>query len=703
MSPGSKHQWLGPLEKLQSRASSPGQKCLALAVVASERGSNAERAVVETARDDDALCHRCRALDLKSYLGPQASTPKGDIATLTWVSPWTNCHLCVLLAALFHGPANGRQYERQGPTELILGCRSENTPLGKITYFDLKENIYARPSYFLFPITGPDHRPGHTDNAPPGIGRRLDPQRPDFGLVKQWLNSCRTHHVKTCGQAPDRIATALRVIDCKTRKLCMAPPGCPYIALSYLWGNTATSEESHPPEVLPSQVPKTVEGAIAVALALEIPYLWVDRYCINQNDADEKHSLIRDMDKVYQGAEVTIIASAGDNPHHGLPGIRQTTRRPQHMVKIGSYFFISSEDLGKQVRDSTWNSRGWTYQEMLLSRRRLVFTESQMYFQCMEMNCMEGLESGYVTGHFYFHGDLLAFPRHGLGAAAWSIYYRLTEYYQRKLSFDSDILNGIEGVFGALQRSKSTHSCISHFWGIPFSFHREGSGAEGHASFAAQLAWAVRLTFSRKSKIKEHGSGFPSWSWAAVKARYVMERSDALEMDITGHAFRRKRPETSRDVSVVVTHRSGERMNLMAYASHADHYTRFFPWLEFNSWSIWCSLDPFKKYRQSDTSEWLEFENVRDWAGEKLLAIYLNGFTTVAIPPLREHARFDTACLLAGEIEPGVFCRVGIWIAYRSMTEQDRSLGVGQLLERFTDSKVPELIGTWRRRTVRLV
>ena len=169
-----------------------------------------------------------------------------------------------------------------------------------------------------------------------------------------------------------------------------------------------------------------------------------------------------------------------------------------------------------------------------------------------------------------------------------------------------------------------------------------------------------------------------------------MERSDPLEMDVTGHAFRRKRPETSTDVSVDVTHRSGRRMNLMAYASHADHYTCFFPWLEFSSWSIWCSLDPSKKYWPSDILEWLEFENVRDWAGEKLLAIYLSGFTTAGIPPLREHARFGTACLLAGEIEPGVFCRVGIWIAYRPVTEQDRSLGVDQLLERFTDSKVPQ-------------
>ncbi|XP_044724639.1 uncharacterized protein HRG_02535 [Hirsutella rhossiliensis] len=35
------------------------------------------------------------------------------------------------------------------------------------------------------------------------------------------------------------------------------------------------------------------------------------------------------------------------------------------------------------VRNRRWNTRGWTYQELLLSRRLLFFTDSQVYFQCM--------------------------------------------------------------------------------------------------------------------------------------------------------------------------------------------------------------------------------------------------------------------------------------------------------------------------------
>jgi hypothetical protein len=38
-----------------------------------------------------------------------------------------------------------------------------------------------------------------------------------------------------------------------------------------------------------------------------------------------------------------------------------------------------------------WSSRGWNFQEGTLSRRRLVFTEAQLYFQCNDKYRLEGL------------------------------------------------------------------------------------------------------------------------------------------------------------------------------------------------------------------------------------------------------------------------------------------------------------------------
>ncbi|KAH7356240.1 heterokaryon incompatibility protein-domain-containing protein, partial [Pyrenochaeta sp. MPI-SDFR-AT-0127] len=205
------------------------------------------------------------------------------------------------------------------------------------------------------------------------------PDQPNFEVASNWLRRCRETHLEACNRVHGRTHT-LRLIDCKTRRLIVAKQGQPYICLSYVWGEAVHKAEFS--TELPDVVPKTVEDAMFVAVNLEIPYLWVDRYCIDQANPLEKHNLIQNMDRVYQNADITIIAAVGDNPHYGLPGVRGTSRQRQLSLTVGEHTFVTAEEVAGQVKKSTWMSRGWTFQEMLLSRRRLIFTESQMYFQC---------------------------------------------------------------------------------------------------------------------------------------------------------------------------------------------------------------------------------------------------------------------------------------------------------------------------------
>ena len=112
-------------------------------------------------------------------------------------------------------------------------------------------------------------------------------------------------------------------------------------------------------QTLPEETPKTVEDALHVAISLGIPFLWVDRYCIDQDNHHEKHGVIRTMDRIYHAAELTIIAAAGDGPHYGLPGIHRTPRKPQYQLHIKGKTFTIAEDITQQVEESRWNSRGW--------------------------------------------------------------------------------------------------------------------------------------------------------------------------------------------------------------------------------------------------------------------------------------------------------------------------------------------------------
>lgn len=103
----------------------------------------------------------------------------------------------------------------------------------------------------------------------------------------------------------------------------------------------------------------------------------------------EKHDQISKMDQVYRRSEITIIAAAGNNKNSGLPGVSKS-RTIQPNVQIRHIRIVSSMRYPHDaITTSRWWTRGWTYQEAVLSRRRLVFTEDQIYFECNAMNCFE--------------------------------------------------------------------------------------------------------------------------------------------------------------------------------------------------------------------------------------------------------------------------------------------------------------------------
>ncbi len=71
-----------------------------------------------------------------------------------------------------------------------------------------------------------------------------------------------------------------------------------------------------------------------------------------------------------------------------LSDVRQ--RCPQPHAKIGPHIFISSlHTADDTIKLSDWITRAWTYQEALLSRRRIIFTDEQVYYECESMYCYE--------------------------------------------------------------------------------------------------------------------------------------------------------------------------------------------------------------------------------------------------------------------------------------------------------------------------
>lgn len=298
-----------------------------------------------------------------------------------------------------------------------------------------------------------------------------------------------------------------RLIDCdsSSRDVLDKPLTEKYVALSYVWGEVA---------VVPGSWPQVVLDAILVTRKLGLRYLWVDRFCIDQDDAQTKHSLISNMAAIYQNAEFTIIAAAGSGANHGLPGVGTTTRRePQPKVRLGRTVLASPlENCREDIYQSTWWTRGWTYQEGVLARRRIVFTGRQAYWECGGMVAWEAIHlpleslhaknkigmphykavnvfSGSLRGVSY-GGDHVGALREG------DVLRRITEHIRnfsrRNLKFWTDSLLAMQGI---LNHYSDSNRHLAFLQGLPMSskasYDLERPGHSRLLSFAAALtSWA---------------------------------------------------------------------------------------------------------------------------------------------------------------------------------------------------------------------
>ena len=368
----------------------------------------------------------------------------------------------------------------------------------------------------------------------PRVGtRRLLPDRIEYHQLRNWYNFCASNHGRLCAIDFKEYPEMLKVIDCTTRRVVRAPPNCPYVALSYVWGkqestavsSSVSSGKCTEHRILSSDtVPRVISDAMIVTLELGWQYLWVDRYCIDQND-EEKHFQINQMDKVYLCAVTTIIAAAGENANYGLPGVSSTLRRAQPYAMVRGQLLASTmRSSNEAIGSSQWATRGWTYQEAVLSRKRLIFTDDQVFFECKGMSCSEShnvppallhgkkLENGCgssIRGGF--------FETYGNTDSKDTIikFWKEVRYFTaRKLSYEKDSLNAFMGVANYYRNGQGSQSrpLYTHI-GLPLDSDRWDS-AEQPYSYGREFVKSLFWWHGGSNILPKRRRVLPSFSWA---------------------------------------------------------------------------------------------------------------------------------------------------------------------------------------------
>jgi hypothetical protein len=187
----------------------------------------------------------------------------------------------------------------------------------------------------------------------------------DFAKARSWLDTCVTCHESTCKQEFIEIP-GMNLIDCKDMVIVKAAEGLQWLALSYVWGvshQVSTSTEHtgfREGSLIPSNLPGTVRDAISVTMQLGYRYLWVDEYCIDQSNDEHRNAQIKSMDQIYCGADLTIVAAAGEDKTYGLPGVEPTKRKGSKVVCMEDVvIFSNGPEPDSQAKQSKWFTRAW--------------------------------------------------------------------------------------------------------------------------------------------------------------------------------------------------------------------------------------------------------------------------------------------------------------------------------------------------------
>jgi len=357
---------------------------------------------------------------------------------------------------------------------------------------------------------------------------RIRPPEADLRLCKRWKEYCNEYHKGVCDEIKVPKVSVIRLVDVILRCIVELPANVPWVALSYCWGGPQEhslrkdnlSDYGMPGALTEERLPPVIFDALVATKALGERYIWIDSLCIVQDDELDKAKYLSVMDAIYSHAVLTIVNAASGDTSSGLPGIRQSVhRRTQEPFELNGAWLTEALDPGHSssagyLEKGKWSTRGWAFQEGLLSRRCLIFTADQIYWQCQKSTWCEGsfwerIDDLQIYRHF--HGDnlltSLAYPI----IENWAPLYItiLQKYAQRDFTSESDVMHALTGVLRVLKHSTGK----DHFWGLPINVLE-------HA-----LTWTASGPPSRReSHHKYVNSGgrllscpFPSWSWIGCK------------------------------------------------------------------------------------------------------------------------------------------------------------------------------------------
>ena len=369
--------------------------------------------------------------------------------------------------------------------------------------------------------------------------------------ARTWLDECENTHVH-CGTGRN-VPLPKRLVDLAPIKSSHGlgvklvefdgETGT-YACLSHCWGEDPMpiktmidTLDEHRRFISWSALPKTFQDAVVIARALGLRYLWIDTLCIIQDSAPDWQTESSKMADIYQNSLLTIAATSSPDFRGGCFAADQTSDICLKIEGVeGGEALIAARDChGESLmmeRESFRKlfplySRGWVFQERMLSRRVLYCTHSELQFECRERLVCEC-----DNNHMYPFGptktiegrrmqqskNQYAEPMRKHGVRGQYSTRELCQSWQSTVAQYSDLL-----LTRATDKLPALSGCAKALGTLTGDTYLAGIW---RATFAEGMLWTVipPIDLSRPEKWRS-----PSWSWASVDTTAGIKYTYALK------------------------------------------------------------------------------------------------------------------------------------------------------------------------------
>ncbi|KAK6609138.1 heterokaryon incompatibility protein [Botrytis cinerea] len=507
------------------------------------------------------LCEICQKFDLRKLFldsaAQNATSAKGAISGYKNVDlQRLDVNFCVLIwttrSKKEHDITVDKWLDETGQGQIFIGTGSSSVTKRESPYVLVSQrpaNSSPRNLCNLEVFAAADST---ANRESPFVGRPIFAQSnsPEcYKLAKEWLRVCSRDH-KDCGPIKTRCPT--RLIDVGSSDT------NPFLDENPNRGDVEWSTYQSLKSGIPVEdFPATLRDAVLTTRELGLKYVWIDALCIRQDSADDWKAEAGRMRDVYAGATVTIVAANSTSTSAGMHFPRPENVQASARCKLpwdtntSVSLRLVSHISRQAAKSSSWFTRGWTFQEGLLSPRALSYGRDQMTWECAYHTEDESGHIGLLDQN-YDSKDLLhklrkkqtnrmsraiqnlslqsytllsevnncraklGFPSKRLAATGLNMQENWA-WIPRNLTYMTDVLPALSGIAREFSMiTKDTY--ISGMWKsyiIPsLLWNRRALGKMNKVS-----EYEIDNQFFTHVDWKKRGSYLaPSWSWASIDA-----------------------------------------------------------------------------------------------------------------------------------------------------------------------------------------